>query len=320
MQINRRLLYAGVFLVAIGAVLVAADLGGVDTPTLGNLLRLWPLALVAVGAGLVLRRTRVSLSSGLLAAAVPGLVLGGALAAAPRWVGDCGARGDSASVTTKQGTFDGPATVSVTSGCGSTVITAAPGNGWQFQSGNSEGRAASLRSSARSLSIDAGANERWPFFNAVRDTWDLTLPTTDIDELSLAINGGHSEVSLPGARISTLALTANASQLVVDASGASVTTLSGAVRVGLLSIHLPSAGFVTGSVRIGAGEVQLCSPPGTGLHVAFTGPAREVTVEGRHQSGSEWTSLDYASAPSRADLRVSVEFGAVKINPVGGCK
>jgi hypothetical protein len=90
--------------------------------------------------------------------------------------------------------------------------------------------------------------------------------------------------------------------------------------VGLLSIHLPSAGVLTGSVRIGAGELQLCSSPGTGLHVAFTGPAREVTVEGRHEGGSEWTSAENASASSRADLRVSVEFGAVKINPVGGCK
>jgi hypothetical protein len=320
MQINRRFLYAGVFLVAIGAVLVAADLGDVDTAGRADLLRLWPLALVAVGAGLLLRRTRVSLSSGLLAAAVPGLVLGGALSLAPRWAGDCGARGEPASVTTQQGTFDGPATVSVTSGCGSTVITAAAGNGWQFKAGNPEGRAASLRSSPQSLSIDAGGGERWPFFNAVRDTWDLTLPTTQIDELSLATNGGQGQVSLSGAKIGTLDLTANASQLVVDASGASVANLSGAARVGLLSIHLPAAGAVTGSLRIGAGQLELCSPPGTGLHVAFNGPAREVTVEGRHQDGSEWTSPDYASAPSRADLRVNVEFGAVKINPIGGCK
>ena len=217
MQINRRFLYAGVFLVAVGAILVAVDLGGVDTPTRADLLRLWPLALVAIGAGIVLRRTAVSLSSGLLAAAVPGLVLGGALSLAPRWVGDCGARAESASVTTQQGTFDGPATVSVTTGCGSTVITAATGNGWQFQSGNSEGRAATLRSSARSLSIDAGAQERWPFFDAVRDTWNLTLPTTDIDGLSLVTNGGHSQVSLPGAKVGQMVLTVNASEASVDA-------------------------------------------------------------------------------------------------------
>jgi hypothetical protein len=320
MQINRRLLYAGVFLVAIGAVIVAADLGGVDTPRLADLLRLWPLALVAIGVGLVLRRSQVSLPSGLVAAALPGLLLGGALSLAPGWVSDCGARAGSTNVTTQQGTFDGPATVSVTTGCGSTVITAAPGNGWQFHSGNSQGRAASLRSSASSLSIDAGAHERWPFFDAVRDTWNLTLPTTDIDGLSLVTNGGHSQVSLPGAKIGKLALTVNASEALVDVSGASVANLTGTVRVGRLSIDLPSAGAVAGSFRLGAGELDVCSPPGTGLRVSFTGPAREVTVEGRHENGSEWSNAEYMSAQNRADLQVSVEFGAVKINPIGGCK
>jgi len=320
MQINRRFLYAGVFLVAIGAVLVAADLGGVDTPTLADLLRLWPLALVAIGVGIVLRRSQVSLPTGVLAAALPGLLLGGALSLAPGWVGDCGARAESANVTTQQGTFDGPATVSVTTGCGSTVITAAPGNGWQFQSGNSQGRAATLRSSARSLSIDAGAHERWPFFDAVRDTWHLTLPTTEIDGLSLVTNGGHSQVSLPGAKVGQMTLAVNASEVVLDASDASVANLTGTVRVGRLSIELPSAGAVVGSFRLGAGELELCSPPGTELHISFTGPAREVTVEGRHEDGSEWTSPGYVSAQNRADLRVNVEFGAVKINPVGGCK
>jgi hypothetical protein len=320
MHINRRLLYAGVFLFAIGAVLIAADVGNVDTAGRADLLRLWPLAFVAIGAGLVLRHTRASLSTGLLAAAVPGLLLGGALSLMPRWTGDCGTRGDTASSTTQQGTLDGPATVSVTSGCGSTVIRTAPGKAWQFTSTNPEGRAASLRSSARSLSIDAGGRERWPFINAVRDAWELTLPTAPIDVLSLTTNGGASQVSLPGANIGKLALTANASQLLVDASGASVANLAAEIHVGLLSIHLPSAGVVNGSVRIGAGELQLCSPPGTALHVSFTGHAREVSVEGRHEGGSDWTSADYASATSRADLRVSVEFGAVKINPIGGCK
>ena len=320
MQINRRFLYAGVFLVAIGAVLVAANASGFDTAARADLLRLWPLALVAIGAGLVLRRTRVSLTSGVLAAAVPGVVLGGALSLAPSWVGDCGARAESANVTTQQGTFDGPAMVSVTTGCGSTVITSAPGNAWQFTSGSPAGRTASLRSSAQSLSIGAGDEERWPFFDAVRDTWNLTLPTTDIDRLSLVTNGGHSQVRLPGVKVGQMAFTVNASEAVVDASGASVANLSGAVRVGRLSIQLPSAGGVVGSLRVGAGELELCSPAGTGLHVAFTGPAREVTVAGAHYSSAEWQSPDYASAPSPSDLRVNVDFGAVKINPVGGCK
>jgi hypothetical protein len=84
MRLNRTLLYTGVFLVAIGGAVMAADLGPVSIPALTDVLRLWPLALIAIGLGIALRRTQVSLASGVLAAAVPGLVLGVAMAAAPR--------------------------------------------------------------------------------------------------------------------------------------------------------------------------------------------------------------------------------------------
>jgi hypothetical protein len=84
MRPNRTLLYAGVFLVAIGGAFTAADLGPLSTAALIDVLRLWPLALIAVGLGIALRRTQISLPSGLLAAAVPGLILGGAMALGPR--------------------------------------------------------------------------------------------------------------------------------------------------------------------------------------------------------------------------------------------
>ena len=83
MRVNRGLLYTGIFLVAIGAVLVAADVGAIDTARLTDALRLWPLAVIAIGASLVLRRSRFSLQGGMLAAALPGLILGGAIAVAP---------------------------------------------------------------------------------------------------------------------------------------------------------------------------------------------------------------------------------------------
>jgi hypothetical protein len=84
MRLNRTLLYTGVFLVAIGGAFTAADLGPLSTAALIDVLRLWPLALIAVGLGIALRRTQISLASGLLAAAVPGLILGGAMALGPR--------------------------------------------------------------------------------------------------------------------------------------------------------------------------------------------------------------------------------------------
>lgn len=319
MRVNRRFLYWGIFLVAIGGVLVAADLRAVDTATLTDALRLWPLGVIAIGLSIVLRRTRLSLPGLLLAAAVPGLVVGGALAVAPRFVGDCGARGEPGSVATTRGTFDGPATVSVRSGCGSLNVTTAPGNGWQLGAGNTSGRTPKVSSSAGSLSIEAALDDGWSFLDAGRDAWDLTLPTSDLDGLSLVVFAGQARIDLPGARIGRLALTANAAEMVVDASAASVADVSAVVNVGSLSIRLPASDLV-GSLLVRAGELRICAPPGLGLRVTSSGTGEQVRIDGVQQHGSSWQGPDYATATHRADLRVSATFGAVEIDPIGGCK
>ncbi|MFL5755940.1 MAG: hypothetical protein ACJ77N_06525 [Chloroflexota bacterium] len=98
MRVNRRFLFSGVFLVAVGGVLVAVDLGAIDPANLEQVLLLWPVAVLAIGVGIVSRRTQLGLPAGMVAAAAPGLLLGGALAVGPRLAADCGGRGDVASL------------------------------------------------------------------------------------------------------------------------------------------------------------------------------------------------------------------------------
>jgi hypothetical protein len=320
MRVNRRFLNTGVFLLAIGGVLVAADLGALDTTALADALRLWPLAIVAVGASLVLRRTQLNLPAGMLAAAVPGLVLGGAFAVVPRFAGDCGAPAQAATATAQQGTFDGLASVSVTTGCGSLILTTGTGNEWRLDAANTAGRMPIVQSTARSLSIDSSVHAGWDVFNAGRDTWNLTVPTSAMDRLGLTANLGRTHLDLPGAQIERLVLTANASEVVVDASAASISNLSASVNLGLLSLHPPNHVDLAGSLRIRGGELEVCTPPGVGVRLSATGVPREVTVGGQNEAASTWESPDYASAPHHTDLSVSVNFGVVKINPIGGCK
>ena len=90
MRLNRTLLYAGVFVAAVGVALLIADVGQYGSTTLVEILGLWPLAVIAAGVGLVVRRTPVSLVGGLLAVALPGLLLGGVLALGPRLAVDRG--------------------------------------------------------------------------------------------------------------------------------------------------------------------------------------------------------------------------------------
>ena len=319
MRMNRRFLYWGIFLVALGSVLVAADLRAVDTATLTDGLRLWPLAVIALGLSLVLRRTRLSVPGLLLAAALPGLVLGSVVAVAPTFVGDCGGRDQVPSVATTQGAFDGPATVSIRSGCGSLNVTTAPGSSWRLDAGSTSGRTPGVDATARSLSID-GTRRDGDFLNWGRDSWDLTLPTSAIDDLSLVAFASQANVSLPSAQVSRLSLTVDASDVVVDASEAAIADVSAVVNVGALAIDLPGASDLVGSLRVGAGAIRVCTPAGLGLRVSSTGTAGAIRVNGLQQQGSEWQSSDYTSATHRADLGVSATFGAVDLNPIGGCK
>ena len=320
MRVNRRFLYWGVFLVAVGSVLVAADLTSVDRATVADALRLWPLAVVAIGVGLVLRGTRLSLPGGLIAAAVPGLVLGGAFAVAPHIAVDCGSAGSPSSTASRTGTFDGSARISVRTGCGSVVIDTAPGGGWRLDTGNATDRPPIIDASARSLSIDAGGGDGWHAFDRARDAWHLTLPTTAIDDLSVDVNAGTGRIDLAGAQIASLDVKSNAAQTSLDLTSASVSSLIGQVNAGMTSIRLSGTADVTGSWKVNAASLQLCAPAGLGLRVHHTGALGGMRVNGLEQTDPTWQSSDYASAAHHADLTVIANLGSVEINPIGGCK
>jgi len=318
MHIDRRLLYAGVFLLAIGGVVVAADIGLIDTAVLTDLLRLWPVAVVALGVGLVFRRSEVSLATGMVAAAVPGLLIGSAFAVAPRF--DCGGPGEPVSVAAEQGSFDGPANVSVIAGCGTFDVTTTPGGEWQLAATNTADRAPIVEASARSLSIDSIGMDEWAFLSGGRNSWDLALPTTTLDTLSLELTASQVDVALPDARVGRLVLTANASDMVVDASQASFDELSGEANVGSMAITLPADDDVTGSIQLGGSALRLCRPLGVGLRLTTSGELGDVKVNGLEQTGPVWQSPDYATAPYRADIDVDADFSSVEIDPIGGCK
>ena len=343
MRVNRRFLYWGLVLVAIGGVLVASDLGVVNTATLADVLRLWPLAIVAVGLSIVLRRTGLSVAALVVAALLPGLVLGSAFAIVPRFAGDCAARGVPQNVASAEGSFAGPATVSVRSGCGTLTIGTAAGNDWRLDARSTTlAGAPAVESTDRSLSIDGPGDGQWNLLDAGRADWDVTLPTNDLDDVEIAVLAGSGQVDLPGAEIDRLALTANAARMTVDASEATVAELSVAVNVGSLAIQLPATDL-DGTLRVGAGELQICAPPELGLRITSRGTAEHVSVNGLDLASSEgfrftirgtddrlvvpddgdgdseWHSLNYESATHHADLRISANFGAVEIDPIGGC-
>ena len=316
LAINRRFLYTGLFLVAIGGVLVTVDLLAIGSSTLSSALRLWPVALVAIGAAIVLRRSRYALVAGTMAAMVPGLVLGGGLALAPRHGLDCAADGASAETSTQQGTFTGPAGVQVDSSCGSISIGTQPGSDWQLTSSVAS-RQPDVEFANGLLQV-ASTGADW--FDGGRDTWQLTLPTTTpLEHLRVTVDAGRASLALPDANIGNLILTGTGAEIVADASSAKLVQLDGSIDFGRMSIRLPEQTSLSGAIHVGAGMLELCAPPGSLLLADFAGTPREVRVNGLRTDASEWQS-DNALSPYRIELRIKVNFGTVAINPIGGCK
>ena len=320
MRVNRRFLYWGALLLAIGGVLVVADLGAVNATVLTDVLSLWPLAIVAIGLSLVLRRTQLALPALLVAAIIPGLVVGSAFAIVPRVADACGIRDGAGQVVTQEGTFDEVAVVAVRHGCGVLRVTTEAGNGWRLDARTTQSDEPVVNASGRALALDVTGGARWNPFSLGRHGWDLTLPTSELRDLSFAIFAADGQIELPDAQIGRLALKVNAGRAVVDLTDASIADLDAVVNVGQLVITLPAGNDLTGTLQVGGGDLRICAPADLGLRVSSRGTGESFSVGDDEQNGGVWLSPNYRSATNRADLSVSTSFGAVDINPIGGCK
>lgn len=318
MRVSRALLYWGTFLIATGAVMVFANLRGIDDGFIGDIVRLWPLVIVGLGAGLLLRGSRLSWAGGMLAAAIPGVILGGVLVVGPRLVTVCD-EGGPVAMTHDQGSFAGPASVDIRLRCGEVAVTTGMGDGWQLDSGGAGGAAAIVQATPNRLSLASESN-RWLGLHRGRDVWRLTLPTAIAVDVALEIDAGSGRANLGGARVGDLGLVVNAADAHVDLTDATVDRLSANLNAGAMSIRLPAGGDVAGSLTVNAGALRVCAPSGLGLRIRSSATLASATYPGLVRAGDTWESPDYAAAGHRAELSVAVNLGSVQINPMGGCQ
>ena len=106
---------------------------------------------------------------------MPGLLLGGLVVATPRMTPECGDVRPVA-METRQGTFDGAASVELMLACGDLSVTTAPGSDWQLEAGNARSAGAAVEASADRLSITSADREHMFDFIRGADVWRLSLP------------------------------------------------------------------------------------------------------------------------------------------------
>jgi hypothetical protein len=281
-------------------------------------LRLWPVAVIAIGVAILVRRSRYSLVAWLVTASLVGLGIGGAFAAGPRLAVDCPG-GDRQALLSQAGSFDGPARVSVHAGCGSLHVQTVPGSAWRLEPEGSGTPTATVAAGSTSLTVNAGT-QGGGFGTDTSRTWRLELPTSQLDEVSLSFTAGTAHLSLPGAQIGAFQATANAAETVIDLTGATVRELSATTSLGAMSIHLPGASNLSGTLSVNLGQINVCFPANLGLRITQHDVIGQVSYEGFEQRNSVWQTPGYELAAQHAELDLDVNLGSIQFNPIGGCK
>jgi hypothetical protein len=317
--INRTALFVGAFVATAGIVMLVGTGNATVEGLATDALRLWPFAIIALGVGLLLRRTRFALVGTLVAAIVPGLLLGGVVVAAPDMAAFCDDPASSP-VVIHDGTFSGSASVDLDLACGDLNVTTVPGSAWRASTIDLGDDIALVVAETDRLAVSAFPDDRTVRWGRDADAWDVALPTGVPLAIRAEANAGRADLDLAGARVTDLDVEVNAGATRVDLTSATVDRLDVAVHAGGASIHLPASGVTSGDLEVAAGSLELCRPESTGLRINGDVVLGSATFNGLVRVDGAWQTPDYPTAAARVDLAVSASAGSVTVDPQGGCK
>jgi hypothetical protein len=320
MSIDRGRLGWGVFFVTLGLVPLAVRFGWVDPAWFEGIWRLWPLILIGIGVGLLLRRTAFAVLGNIIVGLTFGLMLGGALAAPINAGISCLPMGGGAGTPlTQSGTFAGvSADVDVSFPCGDVRVAMTPGAAWTVSTTGIEADDIDIESSPEGLEVDrASGADFWDQGNAA--TVQLDLPTATELGLAMDVSAGSATADLTGARLSDLSLSVNAGEATARMTEAVVDGLSVSVNAGSADIALPASSF-DGSASVNAGSLSMCVPEGAALQVTSSSALGSVDVgPGFMREGDAWVTSAWTTSGQGSTMSLSVNLGSAQIR-VGGCE
>ena len=318
MRIRRGLLFAGLFLIPLGAMPLLVRAGVIDADSLDGVWQLWPLILIGFGIAILLGRSRAASLGTAIAAVVLGVLVGSAIASGGAMVGSigtCGLPGDTDQHVDQAGTFTGPATVAIDLRCGSLDLTTGSGSDWTV--------GADYRGPAP---VIAGTGDRLEVRDPDtsqdrRDEWTVATSAESLRTLEVTTNAASGTFRLDGSRPDLVRVDANAGDITIDAGDATVARLDITLNAGRTRITL-GAGPTSGSISVNAGAIDLCVPADAALRLDVNEQLTFVTNLsglGLQHDGSIWTRAGAASAPL-IDLDIEGNVASFTLDPNGGCR
>ncbi len=321
MRIDRSLLNWGVFLIALGGVPLAVQRGWADAGIAGEMWRIWPLILVGIGLGLILRWTPVAWLGGAIVALTFGLVFGALIAGGVQGVSSaCVGLGGGEVVTTQKG---GPASggsfdVQLELSCGDLGVTRADTAEWSVAAEHGPDDEPVVEGTGSALRIEQGGGDAlFVLSQQTRSDWQVGLPAESAISLGMTLNAANGTVDLGAGPVARVDGTFNASDLGLDLSAATTpqpATLSMTFNASNGRLSLP-AGSMTGHVTLNASTLEVCLPAAAEarFELESTLSSDDFGGSGLSQIDDGWQTAGFDTAASHVDLSITSTVSSVSI-------
>lgn len=344
MRINRSLLNWGVFLIALGGVPLAVDQGWVEPDIASDLGRLWPLILVGIGLGLILRWTPMAWFGGALVAATFGVIFGAAAVSLrdndltnvqgiiPAIAsGACADGGPGAASTTAEGIASDEAfTLALSLPCGELTVERADTPTWRVDATHDAGEGPRIDESTGSAGAagitirDDGAAEVAFIGRQSRSDWAVEVPADAALTMIMTFDAAQGTVDTGQGPVSRLSSTLNAADVTFDLGAADV---SEEVDVALTlnasygRLVLP-AGSADLGVTLNASSFDVCVPESVPVAVDLTEiwSSNDLAEAGLEQLDDQrWATPGFADSGTRAVIELTSTVSSFSIKRPEAC-
>jgi hypothetical protein len=308
MHARRGGLVGPIILIGAGIMFLLNNMGVLGWNVWFELLRLWPVLLIAIGLDILIGR-RSAVGSLVIAVLLLG-VLGTAI-----WLAVPGspvlATGQGLTTQQINQPLEGAtrAVVDIAPGIGELRISAG-----QESAGLVEGQVSLAQNEQLTRNFNKigntanftlrteGTADTWPFGFAQTQwqnkTWTLQLGRDVPIDLRLETGIGKADV---------------------DLSGLNITSLNVNTGVGQTVLTLPRQGRLNASIEGGVGEARITVPAGMAARIHTNGGLGKTNVKGNYvHQGEEYVSPNYDSAENQVDLTINGGVGNVTIQEQAG--
>jgi len=322
MRINRSLLNWGVFLIALGGVPLAVQQGWADADIAGDLWRVWPLILVGIGLGLILRWTPLAWLGGALVAGTFGLIFGALIAGGIQGFSSaCVGPGTGESRTTSEsGAASGSAfSLQLELSCGDLEVTRATTDDWSVTAEHGEDDRPTIAGSENGLSIDQGEDpaDFFAFTQQTRADWNVALPANAALTTGMTLNAAGGSVDLGGGPISGVDGTFNASDITLDLGSATTpqpASLGFTFNASSGVLSLPT-GSLSGGMTLNASSLTICIPAAAEARIELdsTLSSDDLSSSGLTGVDEGWQTDGFATAATRIELSITSTVSSITL-------